>query len=230
MSNIPAWAVSAAILLDENQVLSTRILVNKVLETRLSDLGMRGGKSPERTLPVQLKQKATPIPFDVIDGQISLGNRKAAIENPKVRTALTILRNRMIGSPEVNELKQELRELLACPQTPDSLKLIRRVIQAYERPKSITDYVKRTRQPIATCQLCHTLGFVKRDGERYCEVHHLFHLSKQPPADCLAPEYLVVLCASCHKRMHYANVGEPERDGDSWRVAIDQQEYRFITE
>jgi predicted HNH restriction endonuclease len=50
-----------------------------------------------------------------------------------------------------------------------------------------------------------------RNGRRYCEVHHLFHLSTYPPPECLEPFYLVVLCATCHRRMHYAAVGEPTR-------------------
>src|SRR5262249_10192780 len=80
-----------------------------------------------------------------------------------------------------------------------------------------------------TCQLCGEFGFVKRNGMRYCEVHHLFHLSKNPPPNCLAPEYLVVLCATCHRRMHYADVGEPERHTDGWRVGVDERQHLLMT-
>jgi len=45
--------------------------------------------------------------------------------------------------------------------------------------------------------------------------------------DRLAPEYLVVLCATCHRRMHYANVGEPIRDNKGWRVCVDGTEVLF---
>ena len=56
----------------------------------------------------------------------------------------------------------------------------------------------------------------QRDGSRYRGVHHLFHLAYDPPADCLSPEYVVVLCANCHRRMHYADVGIPEATNDGW--------------
>jgi hypothetical protein len=70
---------------------------------------------------------------------------------------------------------------------------------------------------------------VMRNGRRYCEVHHLFHLSTSPPAECLQPFYVVVLCATCHRRMHYAAVGEPERREDGWTVAVDGVPHHFRT-
>ncbi len=78
-------------------------------------------------------------------------------------------------TPEITDLKQELDDLQSRPQTPEALREVQRVLKTYERPSLITRYVKRTRG--ATCQLCGELGFVKRNGKRYCEVHHLFHLS-----------------------------------------------------
>jgi len=130
-------------------------------------------------------------------------------------------------SPHITQLKQQLDELQSGgpPQTPESLRKLQLVLRVYERPSPITRYVKRTRG--TTCQLCGALGFVKKSGKRYCEVHHLFHLSRNPPPKCLAPEYLVVLCATCHRRMHYADVGVPIREGDKWCVKIDDKEYKF---
>lgn len=142
---------------------------------------------------------------------------------------------RLLGMPQVQppdsadigSLKEQLAELQsrALPPRPAVLRKIRRVLESYERPSPITQYVKRTRG--STCQLCGVSGFVKRDGRRYCEVHHLFHLSRTPPSECLAPEFLVVLCPTCHRRMHYADVGEPVRDLAGWRVRIDQVEHLF---
>jgi hypothetical protein len=133
-------------------------------------------------------------------------------------------------TPEIAQLRLELNELQSGgpPQMPDMLRKVQRVLKVYERPSPITRYVKRMRG--ATCQLCGELGFVKRNGKRYCEVHHLFHLSKNPPPNCLAPDYLVVLCATCHRRMHYADVGEPIREGNGWRVRVDDTEHRFEVE
>jgi 5-methylcytosine-specific restriction endonuclease McrA len=127
-------------------------------------------------------------------------------------------------SPVIQGLRRQLGELQRSgrPKTPDTLKHVQRILKSYERPSSITRYVKRMRG--STCQLCGDPGFVMRNGQRYCEAHHLFHLSKNPPPECLEPEYLVVLCATCHRRMHFAAVGEPVRETGGWRVRVDDDE------
>jgi 5-methylcytosine-specific restriction endonuclease McrA len=129
--------------------------------------------------------------------------------------------------PKIAALRTRLRTLQrpTQPKTPETLKEIQRVLKTYERPSAITKYVKQTRG--STCQLCGYKGFKKRNGKLYCEVHHLFHLSKNPPPMCLGPEYLVVLCATCHRRMHYADVGDAVRDGKGWRVSIDGEKVVF---
>jgi 5-methylcytosine-specific restriction endonuclease McrA len=135
-----------------------------------------------------------------------------------------------VDSPEILQLKRQLDDLQPGmrPQNPEVLRKIQRVLKLYERTSSITRYVKQTRG--STCQLCGEFGFVKRNGKRYCEVHHLFHLSTNPPASCLAPEFLIVLCATCHRRMHYADVGEPIREDNGWRVRVDDTEHHFGVE
>jgi 5-methylcytosine-specific restriction endonuclease McrA len=127
-------------------------------------------------------------------------------------------------SPAVQDLRRRLAELQrpGRPKGPKALKHVQRILKSYERPSSITRYVKRTRG--STCQLCGEPGFVMRNGQRYCEAHHLFHLSKNPPRACLEPEYLVILCATCHRRMHYADVGEPVRETGGWLVRVENKE------
>lgn len=136
----------------------------------------------------------------------------------------------LLDSPEVRQLKQELDTLQqpTVPPTPETIREVQRILKAYERPACITRYVKRVRG--TTCQVCGFPGFKKRNGEMYCEVHHLFHLSSKPPAACLAPEYLIVVCATCHRRMHYADVSDPIRETGVWRVRIDNEKYTFQTE
>jgi 5-methylcytosine-specific restriction endonuclease McrA len=123
------------------------------------------------------------------------------------------------------------RELRTYPRpgrrTPFVLRRIRRILETYERPSVVTNYVKRTRGD--SCQVCGRQGFLKRDGSRYCEVHHLFHLANDPPAECLSPEYLVVLCANCHRRMHYADVAIPITTPEGWKVTIDGDEILLRT-
>jgi hypothetical protein len=130
-------------------------------------------------------------------------------------------------SAKITALRTRLRILqrLTQPKTPQTLREIQRVLKNFERPSAITKYVKQTRG--STCQLCGYEGFKKRNGKLYCEIHHLFHLSKNPPPMCLGPEYLVVLCATCHRRMHYADVGVPIRDAQDWRVSVDGEVVLF---
>jgi hypothetical protein len=111
--------------------------------------------------------------------------------------------------------------------SPARLRKMQRILEVFERPSHITNRVKAERGD--TCQLCGQRGFLMRNGRRYCEVHHLFHLSDNPPAECLQPFYLVVLCATCHRRMHYAAVGEPEQCEGGWRVIIDGAAHEFQT-
>jgi len=110
------------------------------------------------------------------------------------------------------------------PIAPSTLRKMQRVVECYERPSSVTNWVKATRGH--SCQLCGAPGFRKRDGSWYCEVHHLFHLSRNPPPpDCLMPEFVAVVCATCHRRLHYADVAEPQKTDDGWSVKVDGQTY-----
>ena len=126
-----------------------------------------------------------------------------------------------VPQPNLYESRLEERWSQVKDKKNDSLMLRkkRRILESWERPSWVTNHVKRSRGD--KCSLCGQRGFVKRDGSRYCEVHHLFHLSKNPPPECLGPVFLAVLCANCHRRIHYANVGDPVRTENGWSIEID---------
>lgn len=135
-----------------------------------------------------------------------------------------------VPSQHVRRLENELSlaSLLPPSLKDDRVRRVARVYEAYERPSAVTRWVKQTRGD--TCQLCGERGFLKRDGTRYCEVHHVFHLAKDPPDGCLAPEFLIVLCATCHRRMHYADVGIPLPLDGGWVISVDGVNHFFTTE
>jgi hypothetical protein len=171
-----------------------------------------------------------------LDGKKDLGPRMRRVAGPYLKATREELweqvRPYFLGEPttpkSVQKLMDELADLQSQPPTaPDRLKKIRRVIYQYERPSRITRFVKSTRGDC--CQICNRPHFVKKNGLPYCEVHHLFQLSKNPPADCLKPEYLVAVCATCHRMLHYADVGEPVRIADGWRVRVGGEEKEFRT-
>jgi hypothetical protein len=125
-----------------------------------------------------------------------------------------------IAQPNLYESRLEDRwSQVKDRNDPLSLRKKRRILEAFERPSWVTNQIKRTRGD--KCSLCGQQGFLKRGGSRYCEVHHVLHLSKSPPPECLGPAFLVVVCANCHRRFHYADVGEPAKTEGGWTVEID---------
>lgn len=139
----------------------------------------------------------------------------------------------LADSPRVVRLRNRLHEVRPSGSPPvplkrKELKKLQRIITVYERPSSHTRYVKATRGD--NCQLCGREHFLKRNGKRYSEVHHVFQLSKNPPVDCLQPEYLVCVCATCHRMLHYAEVGEPERTDDGWAIMVCRERKAFRTQ
>ncbi|GJM18813.1 MAG: hypothetical protein DHS20C14_10260 [Phycisphaeraceae bacterium] len=129
------------------------------------------------------------------------------------------------GSTHMDRLKKELQRAFLRAPTPKRRTQVQRILYRYERPSNVKDYVVATRS--TRCQVCGEIGFKKRNGKRYCEVHHLFHLADDPPEDCLAPEYVVVVCATCHRRLHYANVSVPSRTPEGWEISIDGAPLHF---
>lgn len=155
----------------------------------------------------------------IFDGIISAGGLRPSSLSP---TAFPVTEM----SLHTDRLEAELAHLNQT-KTPE-IRKIQRVYESYERPSAITKAVKHARG--YTCQLCGVHGFIKRNGQPYCEVHHAFHLSKNPPIDGLTARFLIVLCATCHRRMHYADVEDPIATPTGWSILIDGQEVNFITE
>lgn len=180
------------------------------------------------------------IPLDFYAGPRGSSWEKAKTMRNSVRTISAELFAVMISAAGVSlpspgtaqehlyeqKLEQQWEDVKNRHGAPEK-RLKRRILESYERPSWITNHVKATRGD--TCQLCGQRGFLKRDGKRYCEVHHLLHLAEDPPVEALAPEYLVVLCATCHRRMHYADVSTPVRIPTGWTIAIGGETIVFIT-
>jgi 5-methylcytosine-specific restriction endonuclease McrA len=171
----------------------------------------------------------TPIPclFDKVKKTARLADAPDTADSHKPPVSRKRPADQPFEPPEIMTLRAELSALERPqqPKTPETIKKIQKLLKSYERPSSITRYVKQTRG--STCQLCGFRGFRTRKGKLYCEVHHLFHLSNNPPPMCLGPEHLIVLCATCHRRMHYADVGEPRREETGWRVSVDGHQVLF---
>lgn len=79
----------------------------------------------------------------------------------------------------------------------------RRISEYVARPNAITDYLKRLRN--YTCQICGEAGFIQRNGSRYIETHHIIELHKLIPGS-MCSDNVMVVCANCHRKLHYAQV------------------------
>jgi len=72
-----------------------------------------------------------------------------------------------------------------------------------DRPTSISRALKE--ELGYACQMCGAEGFEKKSGGKYVEVHHLVELHKLMPGS-LVSENILVVCANCHRKLHYADV------------------------
>ena len=90
------------------------------------------------------------------------------------------------------------------------------LLRQLHRPSSVSQLVKALRG--TTCVLCGAPGFRKRDGSRYAEVHHVEELSAGLPG-VLGSDNMVVVCATCHRKLHYADVAVSQGDG-GWTIVI----------
>ena len=68
------------------------------------------------------------------------------------------------------------------------------------------------------CCVCGNEGFLKRDGTRYAEVHHVEEVSTRMPG-VLASKNIIILCLYCHRMMHYADV-QIQNTKTGWRMLI----------
>lgn len=55
----------------------------------------------------------------------------------------------------------------------------------------------------AKCQVCGVEGFLKRNGDRYIEAHHLIQVSRQLPYS-LCSDNVILVCPICHRKLHHA--------------------------
>jgi 5-methylcytosine-specific restriction endonuclease McrA len=190
--------------------------------------------------------KEFPNPIDYYTAPVEIGptwepskNMRSSVRKIPSELFEKILFHGQVKLPDFSQLSvpdysvlSSQKELARYPgpgsRTPPVLRRIKRVLETYERPSFITNKVKRDRN--YQCQLCGAAGFLKRSGVPYCEVHHLFHLSEDPPVNCLTPEYVVVLCATCHRKMHYSHVSIPQKTNFGWTVNVDGFDVFFKTE
>ena len=89
---------------------------------------------------------------------------------------------------DISELKGETNEYVKT-----------KIIEKFKRDYKL---VKDLKQKHNNCQLC-GFTFKKKNGENYNETHHIIQLSEGGKD---AEINTLVLCANCHRKLHYADV------------------------
>ncbi len=102
----------------------------------------------------------------------------------------------------------------------------RRVVsEQVARPGIVTDYLKQLHNDI--CQLCGEQGFLQRNGTRYIEAHHILELHRLIPGSYCS-DNIVVVCPTCHRKLHYASINYELLDDGRVEVCINGMAYHFV--
>ena len=101
----------------------------------------------------------------------------------------------------------------------------RRLLDSLHRPSSVGRIIKQLYG--TTCTICGREGFPKRDGTKYAEIHHVEEISTKSPG-VLGSKNVIVVCATCHRMLHYADVKvDPIVSG--WLITINGHQHRIQT-
>jgi 5-methylcytosine-specific restriction protein A len=95
------------------------------------------------------------------------------------------------------------------------------IVELIQRPSLLSNAIKEKYG--YKCMICGYPGFLKKDGVKYAEVHHMIELNKKSP-ETLQSWNLLVVCPLCHKKLHYADVKSEFLDS-SWKIMIDGKEH-----
>ena len=77
------------------------------------------------------------------------------------------------------------------------------------------------------CQLCNVEGFIQKNGVRHAEAHYIGEVHEIDPG--LRPSSnVMVLCPSCHLKMHYAPV-KISRTMTGWRIGLEGRDVEVRT-
>ena len=101
----------------------------------------------------------------------------------------------------------------------------KRISEYISRPNAITDYLKRYRD--FTCQVCGERGFLQKNGMRYVEAHHIIEMHHLISGS-LCSDNIIILCANCHRKLHYAHVAYEVDNTNNIIITINNR--RFVIE
>ncbi|HEX7998273.1 MAG TPA: HNH endonuclease [Pyrinomonadaceae bacterium] len=150
--------------------------------------------------------------FDLLDKE----GLESATESAKAEIISANSINLASIKERINQFNQRYR---------DAIPLKRRTVsEQVARPGAVTDYLKRIHDYI--CQICGEQGFMQLNGMHYIEAHHIVELHKIIPGSYCS-DNIVVVCATCHRKLHYAKVSYSSIDSERIAVYINEARYEF---
>jgi len=139
----------------------------------------------------------------------------------KLRSEGDMKREKKEGRKIVSNTREKLRsegvdndilEDISINIPPEKVK---QVVKVYKRNQKLIAKLKKKYND--RCQICNDT-FEKKDGGFYSEAHHLIPLGEKGYD---AEDNIVILCPTCHKKLHFAKeVKIDERKGDRQSVTI----------
>ncbi|SHI78371.1 HNH endonuclease [Propionispora hippei] len=94
-----------------------------------------------------------------------------------------------------------------------------------ERGTRITSSLKKLLGPF--CQICGAEGFVKHNGDRYIEAHHLVQIALSASSS-LCSDNVILVCPNCHRELHYGRDVEVADRGDEILISLGNVRERLI--
>jgi len=95
-----------------------------------------------------------------------------------------------------------------------------RVVKYIQRPSALRKAILKKEGYV--CKICGCDGFLKKGGNKYAETHHMKELNENAP-DTLQSWNVLVVCPTCHKKLHYADV-KTEFLNPGWKIIINKEE------
>lgn len=195
----PAWAVSAAVLLDRRDGLHIEDLADTVMETELSGLGrnVRNGKPPKILWTALTKRCPHPEWFSASRRWVKLVKPNPARKNWKVQDAY-------------NAMRAQRRRVM--PRLPEEVNATENLVEGAAKSINVCAFERNAlaRQKCiefygTACSAC-GLEFADRYGELardFIHVHHLRPLSTIGHNYTIDPvKDLRPICPNCHAVIH----------------------------
>lgn len=94
------------------------------------------------------------------------------------------------------------------------------------RPGAISTALKKIHK--FTCQICKLPGFKKKSGTLFCEAHHIIELHNLI-AGSHCSENIIVVCANCHRKLHYAHLEFQNVTAGSFKIKLNDDPWVEIS-